>query len=304
MATLREYYETDFNRTVGVVVKLGLAQEHVEATVNYDFQGYMAYMACYIPEAQYSIELINELIIAIEQRTMKVLVDGDIRLPLANSFHGQLQIATSKGVEVLGLYHGEAEWVSTKTFTMNQRLFLYCEKDLDENLTREIKALGKKSNLDIQIRSLIYMNIRSAQEKPLAFICHDSRDKKEVARPIALNLSKNLCPVWYDEYSLNVGENLRDSIEQGLKESQKCILILSQYFLSNKGWTKKEFDSIFTREIIEEKKLVLPVWHDVTKKEVYDYCPSLLNTFGLNWEELGENVVCSKLSRAIKTSQK
>ena len=50
----------------------------------------------------------------------------------------------------------------------------------------------------------------------------------------------------------------------------------------NRGWTKKEFDSIFTREILEQRNLVLPVWYQVTKDLVYDYSPSLLNVIGLD----------------------
>jgi hypothetical protein len=101
-----------------------------------------------------------------------------------------------------------------------------------------------------------------------------------------------MCPVWYDEFLLKIGDNLRDSIEKGLKECRKCVLVLSSNFFTNKGWTKKEFDSGFTREILEEKQLVLPVWHGVTKKEVYEYTPSLLNIKGASWEELGQDEMC------------
>ncbi|MEA1867582.1 MAG: toll/interleukin-1 receptor domain-containing protein [Thermodesulfobacteriota bacterium] len=128
---------------------------------------------------------------------------------------------------------------------------------------------------------------------------HDSRDKDEVARKIATKLQSMLCPVWYDEFTLKIGDNLRDSIEKGLKECKKCILILSPNFLSNKGWTKKEFDSIFTREIMEEQKLVLPVWYGVTKEDVYAYSPSLLNIKGANWDGIGEKEVCRQLYNAI-----
>jgi hypothetical protein len=48
--------------------------------------------------------------------------------------------------------------------------------------------------------------------------------------------------------------------------------------------TRGEFNSIFTREIVEEKNLVLPVWYKVTKELVYNYSPSLLNVKGVDWE--------------------
>ncbi len=57
---------------------------------------------------------------------------------------------------------------------------------------------------------------------------------------------------------------------------------------------------MFTREILEEKQLVLPVWHGVEKQEVYDYSPSLLNVKGLNWKQLGEDEVSRRLYLAIE----
>ena len=75
--------------------------------------------------------------------------------------------------------------------------------------------------------------------------------------------------------------------------------MLSRNFFSNKGWTKKEFDSIFTREILEKTQLVLPVWYNVTEKEVFDYSPALLNIKGINWQQTGEDEVCNQLARVI-----
>ena len=87
-----------------------------------------------------------------------------------------------------------------------------------------------------------------------------------------------LCPVWYDEFKLQPGDSLRESIERGLKSCQKCIVVLSKNFFSNSGWTKREFDTIYTREILQEKRLLIPIWLDVEKQDVFDYSPVLLDT--------------------------
>lgn len=108
---------------------------------------------------------------------------------------------------------------------------------------------------------------------------------------MALELSKKPgCVVWFSEFTLKVGDNLRESIEKGIKECKKCILILTPNFLNNNGWTKEEFNSIFTRQIIEEKDIVLPVWHNVGEKDVYEYSPSLANKVAIKWEEGVEKV--------------
>jgi hypothetical protein len=128
------------------------------------------------------------------------------------------------------------------------------------------------------------VNLRSISERPKAFICHDSRDKEALVRPLAISLSRLNCPIWYDEYSLRVGDSLRESVEKGLKECGKCVIVLSPRFLANGGWSKTEFNSIFTREIIEGKRVILPVWCEVTKQQVYEYSPSLADRLAVVWE--------------------
>jgi len=83
-----------------------------------------------------------------------------------------------------------------------------------------------------------------------------------------------------------------------LKETAKCIVILSPHFLANKRWTKVEFDSVFTREIIEERNVFLPVWAGVTVSDVYEYSPSLANRLGIDWK-LGLDLVAIKLAQKI-----
>jgi hypothetical protein len=55
--------------------------------------------------------------------------------------------------------------------------------------------------------------------------------------------------------------------------------VISPNFIGNNGWTKAEFEMIFSREIQEKEHVILPVWHNVDKQQVYNYCPSLVNRF-------------------------
>lgn len=299
MARLRQYYETDFSNAVRMHVKFTVEGHEIEAIVLFDFVGFMAYVACYIPGKERKFDFLLKLVKALEYGKTPMVLDRKITLPAAKQFPGQLRVENKKDFEVLACFHGDPTWISSKQIQASRRVFIYSESELSKQEILDLKSEAQKYGHDIQVRSTEYMNTRTKFEKPLAFISHDSRDKDVVARKIAINLQKMLCPVWYDEFSLNVGDNLRESIEKGLKECKKCILILSPNFISNKGWTKKEFDSIFTREILEEQKLVLPVWYQVTKKQVYDYSPSLLNVKGANWDNLGENEVYRQLHRVI-----
>jgi hypothetical protein len=109
-----------------------------------------------------------------------------------------------------------------------------------------------------------------------------------------------MCPVWYDQFSLKVGDSLHESIEQGLRECHKCILVLTPNFLGNKGWSKREYDSIFTREVVEKQKVILPVWHEISAQDVYQYSPILADRFAVQWS-LGAEAVAKKLLHAIET---
>ena len=143
-----------------------------------------------------------------------------------------------------------------------------------------------------------YAWTRTANATPQAFIAHDSRDKETIARPLAVKLSALFCPVWYDEFSLRVGDRLRESIERGIRECQKCIVILSPNFLQNERWSKVEFNSAFIREIVEGQDVILPIWVDITAKDVYQYSPSLADRLALSWN-LGVDEVAGKLLRVL-----
>jgi TIR domain len=161
-----------------------------------------------------------------------------------------------------------------------------------------MRADARAVGHNLTFRSVEYMNERNKWEKPRAFISHDSRDKTSIAEPIALQLQKFMCPVWYDQFSLRVGDSLRDSIEQGLKECHKCILVLTPNFLSNKGWSRREYDSIFTREIVEQQRVILPVWHEIAVEDVYQFSPILADRVAVQWS-LGIEEVARKLMQAI-----
>lgn len=203
------------------------------------------------------------------------------------------------GVLVISGFYDYTEQASSESLVFTNRIFLYLDYDLAQGDRAAITQLGKTHGYHVIVRDREYAVKRSAVEKPLAFISHDSRDKDELVRELAQELSRLMCPVWYDEYSLRVGASLRKSIETGLKETRICIVVLSPHFLSNEGWGKAEFDSVFTREILEKQNVMLPVWHNVTVEQVYEYSPRLADKVGLN-TKMGVKELARKLSSAIK----
>lgn len=112
------------------------------------------------------------------------------------------------------------------------------------------------------------------------FISHASEDKDGVVRPLAVALKEGGLKVWYDEFELKIGDSFRRKIDNGLARSKFGIVVLSNNFI-NKGWTNYELDGIITKVITGEQQ-VLPIWHNITKKEVIDFSPSLADKLARN----------------------
>jgi hypothetical protein len=96
---------------------------------------------------------------------------------------------------------------------------------------------------------------------------HASEDKETIARPIAQALVSEGFKVWYDEFTLKIGDSLRRSIDFGLARSQYGIVILSPNFFS-KEWPQRELDGLSVRER-GGKKVILPIWHEIDAETVY-----------------------------------
>lgn len=300
MATIKEYYEKDFENYNIVDVSLEVGHELVYGGVVYDFVGNSCFLNLYIPSGK-DFNFFFEVLNSLSGDVVNFNDVKNIRVHNGRLFLGQLSISNipDNNFEFFAKFLGEEEWLSSKDIPNTRRLFIYSESNLTNEEIKNLKIKAKEIGLDAIFRADSYKIERSRMEKPYAFISHDSKDKELIARKVAVDLQTKLCPVWYDEFSLNVGDNLRTSIERGLKECKKCILVLSPSFLSNTGWTKTEFDSIFSRQLIMEQNLLLPIWYNVSKKEVYEYSPSLALVVGLDWNKLGEEEVCRQLYNAV-----
>ena len=280
MASLKDYFDTDFKNVLSVHRSLKVRSNNndeeteIIGRVHLDFDSNTKYISYYVPQAANVVGICLSL----------------IKEP-------KHTLAASEGVEVHSGFVGE-EQSSSLELKFSGRLFIYTENELTKEHIDQLKAVASELGISARIRGPKFVKERSKLEKPLAFISHDSRDKDDIARPLAIQLSTMLCPVWFDEFSLKVGDSLRQSIETGLKECKKCILILSPNFLSNEGWSKKEFDSIFTRELLENEKVILPIWYNVSKHDVYDYSPSLADRVAINWS-LGKKEAARQLYKAI-----
>lgn len=112
------------------------------------------------------------------------------------------------------------------------------------------------------------------------FVSHASEDKEDFVKPLVEALQAAGYKVWYDEFALKVGDSLRRSIDNGLKNSRYGIAVFSNAFFA-KNWTQYELDGLVTREM-EGHKVILPIWHMVSKNQVQNYSPTLADKKAIN----------------------
>lgn len=112
------------------------------------------------------------------------------------------------------------------------------------------------------------------------FISHASEDKDLIVRPLVTMLEKLSVRVWYDEFSLKLGDSLSASIDKGLLESRFGIVVLSKSFLK-KNWTDYEYRSLLSRQM-NGQRIIIPLWYDITKEEVLSFSPYLADIFAGN----------------------
>jgi hypothetical protein len=286
-----------------VGIKIPVGHEEVEGAFLFDVNGFSSFIAVYLAGLDRQFEDYVSVIHAFEWGKTRVLLHGNIVLPPPRYYACcSLRVDQKNDFDIQASFEGDGSQFSILKMPTSRRVFIYSESELRQDLKEKVRAFGESVGVLIQFRSESYRVARDKTDRIEAFICHDSGDKA-VARGIAVGLGSIPCAVWYDEFSLRVGQSLRESIETGLKACKKCILIMSTNFIANAGWTKKEFTSIYTREIVEKKNLMLPVWVNVTREQVYHYCPSLADLMAIRWDESQRESICKKLFREIDAAE-
>ena len=189
--------------------------------------------------------------------------------------------------------------IASKTkelFLAQQRLQKEAEKQEKRRRTEELKherALTREAGTRLRMQTL---QDRLSAEFPDyevgldgdeydIFISHASQDKADFVEPLAKLLKDRGFRVWYDDFVLRVGDSLRRSIDRGIARSAYGVVVLSPHFFA-KAWPQHELDGLTAREIAGRKKLILPVWHNLSHEDVLEYSPSLADKVALDTERM------------------
>ena len=157
-----------------------------------------------------------------------------------------------------------------------------------------------------ELRSQYHLNNipRNTSIRPVrydVFVSHASEDKEEFVKPLVVALEASGYKVWYDEFTLKVGDSLRRSIDNGLSNSRYGIVVFSKAFF-DKEWTQYELDGLVNREM-NGHKVILPIWHLVTKNQVQNYSPSLADKKAINSSLSTIEEIVEQLGEVLDTNE-
>ena len=91
--------------------------------------------------------------------------------------------------------------------------------------------------------------------------------------------------------------SLRRSIDAGLSNSKFGIIVLSEHFFE-KEWPQRELDGLFARETNGEK-IILPIWHKISKNEVLAYSKMIADLVALNSSNFTVVELAKKIAHAV-----
>ncbi|HKR14183.1 MAG TPA: tetratricopeptide repeat protein, partial [Pyrinomonadaceae bacterium] len=128
------------------------------------------------------------------------------------------------------------------------------------------------------------------------FICHASEDKARFVFPLYNELEQRRLTCWIDYREIQLGDDFRRRMDEGLARSRFGIVILSPHFF--KYWPQAELSALFNQEATFDQKRILPVRCDIDRATVTQRLPLLAGRADASWD-LGVAVIADRIRDAI-----
>lgn len=173
--------------------------------------------------------------------------------------------------------------------------------DEQKRLIREREMHDRHVKQELRNQMTAMQSVEKAPSQPTPhdfFISHASEDKEAIVRDLANALRERGAKVWYDEFTLKVGDSLRRSIDLGLASSRFGVVVFSEHFF-RKEWPNRELDGLVARETQGQTR-VLPIWHKVSKDEVARYSPTLADKVAISTALKGIEEIADELMTLLR----
>lgn len=120
-------------------------------------------------------------------------------------------------------------------------------------------------------------------------------------RELAHALQIRQIDVWYDEFELRVGDSLRRKIDAGIARSRFGLVVLSPAFFA-KNWPQYELDGLVARDMSDGRQRLLPIWHQISKDQLLQHSPSLVDRVALSTAALTVEEIARQIAEVVAPS--
>jgi TIR domain len=112
---------------------------------------------------------------------------------------------------------------------------------------------------------------------------------------------KDKFDIWFDQEAIRLGENIAYRLPEGIRSSEYAVVVLSRSYIAKK-WTQEEFMHLIALETAD-RKIILPIWHNVTEEEVRNFYPALTLRNKIPYD-LPMNAIVVAIETGTGTAQK
>lgn len=167
-----------------------------------------------------------------------------------------------------------------KTILFHRQLSAYNE------LVSCLTSISKDEEFIMSMRDVqkVIPGKRSIDSKYDVFISHANKDKLNFIDELYNSLENLGINIFYDKKSLGWGDKWKERILDGVQQSEFAIIVISENFF-DREWTEKELNEFLSRQNQNGQKIILPVVHKITMKQLRDKYPSIAEIQAINSQD-------------------
>lgn len=125
------------------------------------------------------------------------------------------------------------------------------------------KKLQDYSFLSHKVNDIEYLENLMSVKKYDVFVSHATKDKLVAVNDLKNELMAIGADVWYDSDCIDWGGSLSKTIDDGLKNCEFGLVVISKNFF-DRPWCEKELESLAERSIKDNKIVLLPLLLDIS----------------------------------------
>lgn len=113
------------------------------------------------------------------------------------------------------------------------------------------------------------------------FVSHANADKVDYVDELKQSLDKLKINIFYDKDTLEWGDNWKSVILEGVAKAEFAIIVISENFFGRE-WTEKELYDLLNRQNQNGQKIILPILHNITIKQLQEKYPAVADIQSLD----------------------